>query len=368
MKIKIPQNELSKHISIVQKGISTKSTLPILDGILLRAKENKLFLTGTDLELGIESCIDCEVIEEGTIVITSKYFGDIVRKLPNSTVEIEVDTDNNVHIDCDNSNFTVIGQPSVDYPELPSINNDNSFNIPKDILKSMIKKIVFAIAQDETRPILTGALLEIKNNKASMVALDGYRLALKNIDVECKNDVEVVIPGKTLSEIVKILDDDDSAVKIKFTSNHILFHLGETLIISRLLEGQFLNYKDIIRNEYKSTVKVNTKLIKEGVERASLLSKEGKNNLVKFDITDEKLIITSNSDIGNVHEEVPIELNGNDIRIAFNSKYILDGLKAIDEDEIIMNFVSNVNPCIIKPDEDDKYIYLVLPVRLAEDN
>lgn len=368
MKIKVSQNSLAKCINIVQKGISSKTTLPILSGILLEAKDNKLNLVGTDLELGIESYVDCDVLEEGSIVITSRIFGEIIKKLPSLPIELTVDEDNSVHIVCGNSSFNIIGQPSVEYPQLPKIDDDISFEIPKDLLKNMIRQTVFATAQDETRPILTGALLEVKEGRASLVALDGYRLALKNVNVACMNSIKAVIPGKTLNEVNKILEDDDSNVKIMVASSHVLFDLGNTIIISRLLEGSFLNYKDIVRNEYKSKARVKTRDIQESIERASLLAREGRNNLIKFDIIDDKMIITSNSEIGDVHEEIPIKLEGEDIKIAFNSKYILDGLKVIDSEEIVLNFVSNVNPCIINPNEDNNYTYLILPVRLVENN
>ncbi|SHH78164.1 DNA polymerase III, beta subunit [Caloranaerobacter azorensis DSM 13643] len=366
MKIKVSQKELNKCINIVQKAITSKTTLPILNGILLEAENDVLKLTGTDLEIGIESKINCEVIEEGSIVIASRLFGDIIRKLPDLEVEIVTDEDNNVHITCGNSKFNIIGQPSVEYPQLPVVNDDISLNIPKDLLKSMIKQTIFAAAQDEIKPILTGALLEVNNKKATLVALDGYRLAVKEISVNSDNNIKVVIPSKTLNEVSRILDDDDSDVIIMFTSSHVLFDFGETVIISRLLEGEFINYRDIIRNEYKSRVKVNTKSIQESIERASLLAREGKNNLVKFTISDEKMTISSNSEIGNVYEELPIDLEGNDIKIAFNSKYMLDALRVIDNEEIIMDFESNVKPCIMRPYEDNSYTYLVLPVRLNE--
>ncbi len=368
MNFKIPQNELSKCINIVQKGISNRTTLPILEGILIKATNGILELTATDLELGIKVTTKCEILEEGSVVITSKIFGDIIKKLPNSIVIIDVDSNKNMIIDCENSHFNITGQSSEEYPSLPEVEDEIQLQIPKDLLKTMIKQTIFSIAQDETRPILTGELLEIENNKAALVALDGYRLALKNIPINCKKDTSLVIPGKTLNELLKILDDDDSNVIIKASSNHILFDLGHTVITSTLLEGQFLNYKDIIRNEYNSKVKVKTKLIQESIERASLLAREGRNNLVKLDITDETLSVMSNSDIGNVHEEIAIELEGNDIKIAFNSKYILDALKIIESEEIIMKFVSNVNPCIITPNNDNTYIYLVLPVRVADSN
>ncbi|EOC99434.1 DNA polymerase III subunit beta [Caldisalinibacter kiritimatiensis] len=367
MKVKVNQKELSKAVGTVQKAITSKTTLPILNGILIETKKNKLKLTGTDLEIGIETYIDCEVIESGTIVIPSKIFGDIIRKLPNLDIVIEVNDDNKVHISCGHSDFNILGQPAMEYPELPKINDDISFKIPKDLLKNMIRQTVFAAAQDEIKPILTGALLEVNNGKASLVALDGYRLAVKTTSIDCNNDIKVVIPSKTLNEVNKILEDDDSDVTIMFTSSHVLFDLGHSVIISRLLEGEFINYKDIIRNEYKSRVKVKTKDIQESIERASLLAREGKNNLVKFDISDEGMTITSNSDIGNVVENIDIDLEGNDIKIGFNSKYILDAIRVIDSEEIYMNLVSSVNPCIIKPVDDDSYTYLVLPVRLIEE-
>lgn len=365
MKLRIQQKELSKCINIVQKGISSKSTLPILSGILLEAEEGKLKLTGTDLEIGIKSSVDCEIIEEGTIVITSRIFGDIIRKLPDLPIDITVDENNNVHINCGNSKFNLIGLSSLDYPQLPEIFESSYFEIPKDLLKSMIRQTIFAAAQDETRPILTGALLETSKNSASLVAIDGYRLAVKKVSVDVNEDIKVVIPAKTLNEVSKILEDDDAEVKISCTQGNVIFNFGDTIITSRLLEGQFLNYNDIIRNEYKLKIKVNTRELQECLERASLLAREGKNNLVKLDVSDDKLIITSNSEIGNVYEELPIQLEGNDIKIAFNSKYILEGIKAIDSEEIVMDMISNVNPCIIRPVEDNSYTYLVLPVRLA---
>ena len=365
MKVIVEQKDLANCINIVQKGISAKSTLPILSGILLEVRNGKLILTGTDLEIGIESSIDCQVIEEGSIVITSRIFGDMIRKLPNLPVEIEVKEDNNVSINCGNSKFKIIGQPALEYPQLPELIDEISFNIPKDLLKNMIKQVIFATAQDETRPVLTGALLEVNNNNATLVALDGYRLAVKKISIDCPNEVKVVIPSKTLNELSKILEDDDSDVTIMFTNSHIIFDLGDTVLLSRLIEGQFLNYKDIIRNEYKSKIKVKTKDIQQSIERASLLAREGKNNLVKLDISDDNLIISSNSEIGNIHEEVNIELEGGDIQIAFNSKYILDGIRVLECEDIEMHFVSNISPCIIKPLEDESYTYLILPVRLA---
>lgn len=365
MKISIQQNTLSKAISIVQRGISSRSTLPILSGILLRARDNKLMLTGTDLEIGIETNINCTIAQEGSVVITSKLFGEVIKKLPPENIDIEVDNENNVHISCGNSKFNLLGQAYEEYPQLPEVDESKSFHIAKDLLKNMIRKTIFATAQDETRPILTGALLEIENSTASLIALDGYRLALKRVKINYEDSLKIVIPGKTLNEVSKIIDEDESDIVIYATDNHIIFEVGTTTITSRLLEGQFLNYKDIIRNEYNIKIKADTKELQSSIERASLLAREGKNNLVKLETDSSSIVITSNSEIGDVYESVSAEIEGEQIEIAFNSKYLLEGIKAIESSELELYLTSNINPCIIKPVDDENYTYLVLPVRIA---
>ena len=367
MRIQVDQKKLSKHINIVQKGISSKTTLPILDGILLEAKDGKLKLTGTDLEIGIESYLEANILEEGSIVINSRLFGDIIKKLPNSEIDINV-SENKMNIVCDSSQFNLIGNSSVEYPELPTLIDQLSLKIPMDLFKDIIRQTVFATTQDETRPILTGVLFEVIDGSASFVALDGYRLSLRNIKINSSEDVKVVIPGRTLSELNKILEENEEDIEITLTPGHIVFNIGDTLVFSRLLEGQFLNYRDIIREDHDTRIKVNRKELQDSLERASLLAKEEKANLVKLNLFEDKLTIKSNSEIGNVHEEMTVELEGEDVDIAFNSKYILDGIKAMDEEEIELFFMGSLNPCIIKPAEEDNYTYLVLPVRLAKDD
>lgn len=367
MRIQVEQSELLKHVNIVQKGISSKTTLPILDGILVKALNNKIELIGTDLELGIETTLNGNILEEGSIVINSKIFGDIARKLPNETIDIET-SENEIKITCKNSNFNLIGNSSSEYPDLPEVSDLNSIKFPRDLLKSTIRQTVFATTQDETRPILTGVLFEIVNGIGSFVALDGYRLALRNIKVNAEDDVKVVIPGKTLIELNKILEDGENDVDILITSNHIIFIIENTIVYSRLLEGQYLNYRDIIREGHNTRIKLNRKEFQYGLERASLLAREQKANLIKLNIMEDKLIIKSNSEIGNVHEEIGLEKSGEDLNIAFNSKYILDGIKAMDVENVELFFMGSLNPCIIKPEEGNNYTYLVLPVRLAKDD
>lgn len=364
MKFICEKSKLLEGISTVQKAVTGKSTLPILDGILVKCKNGILTLTATDLDLGIETSIECRAISDGSVVLNARLFGEIIRKLPDMDIEIEVKEPYNAVIVCGKSKFNIVGQNPDEYPELPVITENALYCIPQDLLKNMIRQVIFATAQDETRPILTGVLFEVKDGILNMVALDAYRMALRRSNIGNMNNISAVIPGKTLNEVQKILSPSEEDVSITFTPNHILFSLGNTRVISRLLDGEFINYRQIVPQEYKIRVKVNTSMLEDSIERASLLAKEGKTNLIKMDIKDDLIIITSNSQLGNVYEELSADIKGGNLQIAFNSKYIMDVLKVVDTDEIYMELSSSVSPCIIKTADDDGYIYLILPVRL----
>lgn len=364
MKFICPKDDLLEGISIVQKAVTGKTTLPILEGILVSCKDGKLILTATDLDFGIDTEVHCDVISNGSVVLNARLFGEIIRRLPDMDIEIEVDNSFNTTINCGTSKFNIIGQNPVEYPELPVINENIMYKIPQDLLKNMIRQTIFAAAQDETRPILTGVLFEVRNGVLTMVALDAYRLALRRANIGSSNDINAVIPSKTLNEVSKILLTSDEEVSITFTPNHILFSLESTRVISRLLDGEFINYRQIIPEEYKMRIKVNTRTLLDSIERASLLAKEGKTNLIKMDIHGESITITSNSQYGNVYEEVPITLEGDGLKIAFNSKYFIDVLKIIDVEEVFMELSSSVSPCLVKTMDGSNYTYLILPVRL----
>ncbi|WPC41924.1 DNA polymerase III subunit beta [Clostridium sp. JS66] len=365
MKFTCEKSILQEGISTVQKAITGKSTLPILNGIRIKTNENELILTGSDIDLSIESKIKSDIIEEGSIVIDAKIFGEIIRKLDNDTIHISTIDNNSIEIVCKKSRFTLIHMNSEDFPELPNINENMIFSIPQNILKNMIRGTLFATAQDETRPILTGILFEIKDKKLNLVALDGYRLALKSETLDTDNIISAVIPGKTLSEVSKILEENDESVNITFTPNHILFSVGETKIISRLLEGEFIKYNSIIPEEYNLKIIAKRIVLLSSIERASLMGKDGNTNLIKFDIEDENMVITSNSQLGMVREELNIILQGEPLQIAFNSKYLIDVLKIMEEDEVVIELSSSVSPCIIKNKDTNNCTYLVLPVRLV---
>lgn len=354
---------LQEAVNTVQKATSTKTTYPILEGILINISDNNVKFTATDLDLGIETYINADIKENGAIVVNSKLFGELIRKLPNDTVTFKTEN-NNIYINCQKSEFVIVGNSPEEFPQLPAINENSMYEISQDVLKNMIRQTLFSIAQDETRPILTGVLFEVKDGILSFVALDGFRLALKSYDLGSVNNISAVIPGKTLNEISKILEPVEESVKITFTPNHILFNLGNTRIISRLLDGEFINYRQIIPDEYRLRARVNMNELLDSIERASLLAREGKTNLIKFELTEDKMVITSNSQMGKVHEEINMDLEGEGIKIAFNSKYFLDVLRIIDTEEIYLEFSTNVSPCLVKKVDSPDYIYLVLPVRL----
>jgi len=358
------KQKLQEGVLITQKAITGKSTMPVLEGIYIKATKKEVTLIGSDMDLSIETIVEANVIEEGTVVIDSKIFGEIIRKLPNSQVRIERIENDTLQISCEKSVFNVVYMNADEFPSLPQIDEEKQIQIPQNILKNMIKSTSFAVAQDETRPILQGILFEMKNRKLNLVALDGYRLAIKTEYLDSDFDIEVVIPGKTLNEVSKILDDVESIVNITFSNNHILFNLNKTRIISRLLDGKFVNYSSLLPQEHKLLVEVNKQDLQNGIERASLMAKDGNSNLIKLEVLQDNLVITSNSQLGKVREEVGIIMQGEGIQIAFNSRYLLDVLKNMEEDVVVLEMTSSVTPCIIKAKETDSYRYLVLPVRL----
>ena len=358
------KQKILEGISIVQKAITGKSTMSILEGIYIKTNKSTLTLIGSDMDVSIQTCVDATIIEEGSIVIDAKIFGEIIRKLPNSTIKIETIENQLIKITCEKSVFDVVYMNTNEFPELPEINENLKISVNQNILKNMIKGTSFAIAQDETRPILQGILFEVKNKSLNLVALDGYRLAIRSEFLDTEINMEVVIPGKTLSEVSKILEDVDDIVDITFTNNHILFNLEKTKIISRLLEGKFINYNSLLPQEHKLFVNVNRQELQNAIERASLMAKDGNTNLIKLDLQQENLIITSNSQLGKVREEISIKLQGEEIQIAFNSRYLLDVLKNMEDNEVVMKMTSGISPCVIVEKNNDDAKYLVLPVRL----
>jgi DNA polymerase-3 subunit beta len=366
MKLRCTKIDLLNGVNTASKAVSTRTTLPILQCILLKATTEGLKLISNDLQLGIESNVNANIIETGSIAIESKIFSEIIKKLPDNEIEIEVNEKNLMTIVCEKSKFNIPGQPSDEFILLPEVSKDNCLKISGFILKEMIRETIFSIAIEEIRPILTGKLLEIKDGKLNLVSVDGFRVSIRNKEIEQSIEyMKVVIPGKSLSEISKILsNNEDEEVSIYFTDKHILFEINDSIVVSRLLEGEFPKYDQIFSKDYETLIKIDRKKLLMSIERAALIARESNKNPIKLQIKENSIIITSNTEIGNVYEEIEIFKEGDELEIAFNPKYLIDALKVIEDDEISLQFTNALNPCIIRQVDGDDYKYLILPIRL----
>jgi len=365
MKFICSRDLVMESISIVQKAVSTRSTLPILDGILIEAGED-IKLTGYDLETGIECKLKADILEAGSIVINSRMLGDIIKRLPDDIVTIETGSGNTVLIESGNSHFSIKGINSEGYPKIPTVEDYEKIVIPQNCLKEMISQTIFAVSTDESRPVLNGCKIVCGGKSIEMVAIDGFRLALRKTYLEDDVvDVSFIVPGKSLGEAGRIIDNSKKTVEIYKSTNHIMFDNGKVKMVSRLIAGEYMNYKSIIPQTSETTVSVCPKKLLQAIERASLIitSEDRKFPVRLMTSDDETLVITSNTDIGSVKEEVKISHTGNAIDVDFNPRYFIDALKVIDEEEIVISFNGNMGPCVIRPVEGDSFSYLVLPLR-----
>ncbi|CDQ37851.1 DNA polymerase III subunit beta [Virgibacillus salexigens] len=376
MKFVIQRDQLIASVQNVMKAISSRTVIPILTGIKIEARQDGITLTGSDSDISIESYIpaeengnvNIEQIEEGSIVLQAKYFPDIVRKLPEKTIEIHSDENLKVTIRSGKAEFNLNGQDAGEYPQLPKLQTDDSFELPIDLLKSLIKQTVFAVSTMETRPILTGVNMKLENQTLTFSATDSHRLASRTIPVsEANNEFSnVVVPGKSLNELNKILDDTEEKVEISVTSNQILFRTKHLNFLSRLLDGNYPETSRLIPDQSKTVLYVKTKELLSTIDRASLLAKEERNNVVRLTTQGNQLVeIASNHpEVGNVTEEVSItSMEGEELKISFSSKYMMDALKAIEYDEVKIEFTGAMRPFIIRPANEDSILQLILPVR-----
>ncbi|WP_424475640.1 DNA polymerase III subunit beta [Oceanobacillus kimchii] len=376
MRFTIQRDKLINGVSNVMKAISARTVIPILTGMKIEVKNHGVTLTGSDSDISIEyyipteeeGIIHVENIEEGTIILQAKYFPDIVRKLPESTVDIVVDDQLNVRITSGKAEFNLNGQSAEEYPQLPKVQTENSFELPIDLLKSMIKQTVFAVSTMETRPILTGVNMKLVDKLLSFTATDSHRLARREIPVSnAPMEVsQIVVPGKSLNELNKILADSEETVEISVTNNQILFRTKHLNFLSRLLDGNYPETSRLIPEQSKTKIQVKTKELLGTIDRASLLAKEERNNVVKFNAPGNSMIeISSNSpEVGNVVEEITADqMEGEEVKISFSSKYMIDALKAIEYDEVQIEFTGAMRPFIIRPVGDDSILQLILPVR-----
>lgn len=367
MKLICNGNDLSDAVSKVLKAVGTKTANPILEGIKLRAESGSLTLTATDTELSIEKSIVADVKLEGETVVPGRFFGEFVRKLNKEQITLVLNDKNQLKIMYEESEGTLQCMNPSDFPQIKELSAAQSFSVAKNELRDLINKIAFSVSMDDSRPMLKGVLLEINDVSLTGVALDGYRLAKCVKPIESTTAMmSAVVPARCITEIAKLIDDSDDAVSIYIQKNYLLVDLIHTRITSRLLDGDYINYKQIIPTAFKSVVTLPAEQFEAGLERAILLARADKNNLVKFDIRDGIMQLSSSSDIGNITEKIVIRLDGDDITIAFNARYFTELLRFVQCDNIVIKFTTSVSPCVVVPSgTEDDFLYLILPVRMA---
>ena len=374
MKIICEKEKLLKGINSVVRGVATKTTMPILEGILIQTNNNELKLTTYDLELGIEYIIECNVLEEGNTVVNATMFCEIIRKLPDTEIKIELNENKLLVIECEGSLYKLSTMNPEEFPELPKIEIENSINMDQTVLKNMIRKTIFAVSIEENRPIFTGCLFEVINNSLNVVAIDGFRMGWVSNSLNIQiNNFKAVIPGKTLNEVNKIILDSFENIKIGVSKNQAVFEMENCKIVTRLLEGEFLNYASVIPSNWETRILVNKNNLQNCFERVSLISSSSiekeKKYPVKISIDVGKILISCTNQTGDAKEEIYTQTEGKALEIGVNPKYFLDALKVIEDEEIFIEFGTNISPCVIKPIEDlsKNYTYMILPIRMKEE-
>ena len=363
MKILCSKANLLSGVQIVSKAVPGKTTMSILECILIDASKGMISLTANDMELGIETIIEGQILEKGIIALDAKIFLEIVRKLPDSDVLIQTDSSYNTIITCEKAKFNIVGKSGEDFSYLPVIEREESIVISQFALKEVVRQTIFSISDNDNNRLMTGELFDINGNILKVVSLDGFRISIRKL--ELKNSYapkKVVVPGKTLNEVSKILPGGaDSDVNIYFTAKHIVFEFDQTTVVSRLIEGEYFRIDHILSSDYETKVKINKKELISCIDRATLLVREGDKKPIIMNITDNNMGLKIVSGMGSMNEDIDIEKTGKDMMIGFNPKLLLDALRVIDEEEVDLYMVNPKSPCFIK-DVQESYIYMVLPV------
>jgi DNA polymerase-3 subunit beta len=358
--------DLVDGLSVASRALSARTTQPILEGVLIKTGEDSLKLTCSDGSISIVTQVSAEIEEDGDLVLPGKLFLEVMRKLPQGEMKASSNDSFAMTVRCQGSRTTIAGQNPANYPALPLVSAQNSFILPQKLLREMIEQTSFATSSDETRMVLTGSLMEIEKGELRMVALDGFRLALRleRLSGDAA-DISAIIPQKALTEIARVMADDESRMAmILIGGNQLMINMDSTQFYTTLIDGEFIEYRRIIPKEWKTRAKVQTDAMARCVERASLMAREGRNNLIRMSVSEGSIVITANSESGDVYEELEAEVEGEALDIAFNVRYMMDVLRAVKDEEIFLRFNSSVSPCLIGPVEGDAYTYLVLPVRV----
>ena len=364
MKLICETQKLSEICSNVQRAVSTKSSIPAIEGILLEAGENVLTLTGYDLEVGMITSMEARVEEAGSIILNAKILCDILRSLPNEMVSIEADERLTCRIKSGDAEFSLIGIPAADYPELPSVESGFPIVLQSEVLRDMIRKTIFATAENDVKVVHTGVRFEIGSNQIRLVAVDGFRLAMRNEEIDYDGEEKIfVAPKKALGEVVKLTGGEET-IALNVGKRFIVFEIGSYRIVSRLLEGEFLNYRAAISGKVTGTVRVNTRLLIQSIERTSLIITDRTKSPIRCVFDEDMIRISSTTALGTAHDRVPCKSEGEHMEIGFNNRYLLDALRVCDADEVLVKIGSPILPILIVPTEGEDFLFLVLPVRL----
>ena len=363
MKIICKKSDLVKGVSIVSKAVPSKTTMPILECILIDATTDIIKFTANDMELGIETDVEGEITEKGLIAIDAKIFSEIVRKLPDNEVVIETQPNLQTLITCEKAKFNISGKSGEEFSYLPYIEKENPVELSQFTLKEIIRQTIFTISDHDSNKLMTGELFEISDNILKLIALDGHRISIRKVELSSSYDnTKVIVPGKTLIEVSKILSGEvESKVDIYFTSNHIVFEFDQTVVVSRLIEGEYFRIEQMLSSDYETKVTINKREMLSCIDRATLLVKEGDKKPIIINIGDGSMELKIQSQLGSMNEEIFITKEGKDLLIGFNPKFLMDALRVIDDEEVDIYLTNAKAPCFIR-DEKESYIYLILPV------
>lgn len=366
MKLVCSKLNLLNGVNIVSKAVPSKTTMSILQCIMIDATNNKIKLIANDMELGIETLIEGDIVEKGQIALDAKIFLEIVRKLPDNDVTILTDNSLKTVISCEKAKFTIIGKSGEDFSYLPSIERIDSIVISQFTLKETIRQTIFSIADNDNNKLMTGELFDISGDVLKIVSLDGHRISIRKIGLRNSYPArKVIVPGKTLNEISKILSDDmEKDVHIFFTGKHVVFEFDKTVVVSRLIEGEYFKIDQMLSSDYETKVTINKRELLECIDRATLLVKEGDKKPIIINITEDMMELKMNSAMGSMNEEIDITKQGKDLMIGFNPKFMIDALRVIDNEQIDIYLVNPKAPCFIR-DAGENYIYLILPVNFT---
>lgn len=367
MKISCLRTDMVSAVSNVSRAVSAKASIPALEGVLIKAYGDSLNISGYNLEIGITTDIEATIVHEGEIVLSARLLLDIVRKLPEEIVEIETDDRMVTYIKCGKVDYQIVGMSSVEYPDLPTFQQTDGIHINAKTLRDMIRQTVYAVSDNTAKPIYTGSLYEIAQNVLKIVAIDGFRMAIRSENVESESNTSFVVPGKTQLEVLKLLADDDENVEIIVGQRHITFKINSYRVISRLIEGTFLDYKSTIPSAEKTELVISTRMMIDSVERMSLLNSDRIQSPVRCKFNENEIRLSCASAVGRANDVINVPIIGESVEIGFNNRYMLEALKNTDTDEVKMILNGPISPIVIKPVKGDSFLSIVVPVRLANE-